>query len=121
MILEDGFADKYLEDVYEGNITLGKGLELTIFDIHLRYKQGEFTIINGLDNVGKTDWILWYYTALSYKYGLTWAIWSGENKAEQLVKRIIQWRSGKYINRMELKDIHNLKSWVLGHFTFIIL
>lgn len=119
MILQKGFADKYIDDVINGNIKLGLSLGINTFDSHFRFKQGEFTIINGLDNVGKTDWILWYFCALASVRGLNFAVWSGENKAEQLVKRLIQWKLGKYINQADLKDVYNAKAWVEQHFTFI--
>jgi hypothetical protein len=119
MILEKGFADKYLDDVINGRIKLGLGLGLATFDSHYRFKQGEFTIINGLDNVGKTDWILWYFCALSVTKGLKFCIWSGENKAGQLLKRLIQWKIGQYINKAEEEDIYNAKAWAEEHFYFI--
>lgn len=119
MILERGFADKYLDDVINGRIKLGLGLGLPKFDDHFRFKQGEFTIINGLDNVGKTDWLLWYFCALSVIQGLKFCVWSGENKAGQLVKRLIQWKIGKYIHKADELDIYNAKAWVEEHFKFI--
>lgn len=119
MILEKGFADKYLDDVINGRIKQGIDLGLPTFDNHFKFKQGEFTIINGLDNVGKTDWILWYFCALAVVRGLKFAIWSGENKAGQLVKRLIQWKIGNYIDKADLKDIYSAKAWVESHFTFI--
>ena len=119
MILERGFADKYLDDVINGRIKLGLGLGLPKFDNHYRFKQGEFTIINGLDNVGKTDWLLWYFCALSVIQGLKFCVWSGENKAGQLVKRLIQWKIGKYIHKADELDIYNAKAWVEEHFKFI--
>lgn len=119
MILETGFADKYLDDVINGRIKLGLGLGLPKFDNHYRFKQGEFTIINGLDNVGKTDWILWYFCALSVNQDLKFCVWSGENKAGQLVKRLIQWKIGNYIDKADELDIYNAKAWVEEHFKFI--
>ena len=119
MILEAGFSDKYLDDVINGRIKLGLGLGLPTFDTHYRFKQGEFTIINGLDNVGKTDWMLWYFCAMSVVHDLKWAIWSGENKAEQLVKRLIQWKLGCYIDRAEQRDFYAAKDWVHHHFQFV--
>ena len=119
MILKKGFADEYLDDVINGRIKKGLSLGIPIFDEHYRFKQGEFTIINGLDNVGKTDWILWYFCALASVRGLKFAIWSGENKAGQLVKRLIQWKVGNYLDKIEPKDFYAAKAWVEDHFTFI--
>ena len=119
MILKENFAKQYLEDSHKGLIKLGLGIEIPSFDTHFRYKKGEFTIVNGVDNVGKTDVILWYFTVLALKHGLKFDVWSGENKAGQLVKRIIQWIEGKKINEIELSKICNHEQWVYEYFNFI--
>ena len=90
MILDDGFGLDYLFKYHEGKIQMGLGVGVELIDNHIRYKNGEFVMINGLDNVGKTRWILWYFLVLSLKHGLKWVIWSGENKTEQLKRDLIQ-------------------------------
>jgi len=119
MILQKGFADEYLENYKNDKIQMGLGIGLPTPDYHLSYKQGEFTIINGLDNVGKTVWILWYFLCLSVKHNLTWVIWSGENKSEQLVRQLIQFRSGKRLKDLELKDIYRYRAEIDQWFSFV--
>ncbi len=119
MILKEGFADKYLEDYRDGKIKLGLGIDVPSLDHHLRYKQGQFIIINGLDNVGKTAWMLWYFLCLSVKHNLKWCIWSGENKAPQLVRQLIEWRTGQKLKDIPEAKIYAVKAEVLNWFTFI--
>lgn len=119
MILKNDFSDKYLQDFKDGKIKKGLGIGLPSIDNYLRYKKGEFTIINGLDNVGKTVWMMWYFLVLSTKYNLTFAIWSGENKAEGLVRQLIQFREGKYLKDMTILQINNSKNIILNSFKFI--
>lgn len=119
MILKNNFADQYLDDYLNDKISMGKGLNLPTFDDHFRYKQGEFNMINGLDNVGKTAWIMWYFLCLSVKYNIDWCIWSGENKSAQLLRQLIEWRHGKKLKNIEDGKIHATKAEILNWFTFI--
>lgn len=119
MILNRDFSDQYLEDFKNGKIKKGLGIGLPNIDIYLRYKPGEFTIINGLDNVGKTVWMMWYFLVLATKYDLKFAIWSGENKAEGLVRQLIQFKEGKYLSDMTIEEVYKAKDRILNNFKFI--
>lgn len=118
-ILKNGFASKYLEDYVNGDIKLGKGIGIPKADYHLSYKESEFTIINGLDNVGKTVWILWYFLVLSVKYNITWCVWSGENQAPQLVRQLIQFRTGKKITDLDTKTWKHYQTEIEHWFKFV--
>ena len=64
MILENKDSLDYLYKFQEGKIKLGLGIN-TELDSFIRYKQGNFNVIVGLDNVGKTAWILYYFLCLT--------------------------------------------------------
>ena len=66
MILEKGYGQEYLFDFHEGKIKRGLGID-TDLDTNLVFKKGQFVMINGLDNVGKTHFLLWYFLVLSLK------------------------------------------------------
>jgi hypothetical protein len=119
MILNQNNINQYLQDYHAGLITKGKDVGVSELDSVLRFKEGQLTIINGLDNVGKTIWMLWYYLALSYKHNLKWIIYSGENKAGQLVRQLIQFMTGKRLEQMELKDVFQAELKIQQWFTFI--
>jgi len=109
----------YLKRYHEGKISQGKGVGLIKLDNCLRFKAGQLTIINGLDNVGKTIWILWYYLCLSYKHDLKWCIYSGENQAGQLVRQLIQFITGKRLQDLEYSEVIRYEIKIGKWFTFV--
>lgn len=119
MITDQNEINQYLQDFHAGRISKGLDTGLLKLDDSLRFKQGQLTIINGLDNVGKTIWILWYYLTLSVKHNLKWCIYSGENKAGQLVRQLIQFYTGKYLNKMEFSEVVRVELIIKKWFTFV--
>ena len=115
MILDQQEINTYLQDFHAGRIAMGQGIGLKPLDDALRYKQGQLTIINGLDNVGKTIAELWYMLALSMKHNNTWIIYSGENKGGQLVRQLIQFMVGKPLKDLTLAEVFHaelkIKEW----------
>jgi hypothetical protein len=100
MILDSAYDNDYLNAVRNG--TLKQGLEIGCkLDEHLVFKHGSFNVMIGQANVGKTDFIIWYLTALTIKHNLTWLIFSSENRIGGLKQKIIQYWTGK-----ELKDLN---------------
>jgi len=119
MILDNNEISKYLQDYHEGKISMGKGVGSTHLDETVRYKQGEFVIINGLDNVGKTDFMLWYALAVSMKHNIRWCIYSGENKGGQLVRKLIQYLTGRRVLDMKLSEVFHAELKLQEWFTFL--
>tara|TARA_R110002051_G_scaffold233916_1_gene295420 strand:+ start:851 stop:1771 length:921 start_codon:yes stop_codon:yes gene_type:complete len=119
MILEQKHINTYLQDYHSGKIAMGQGIGSVSLDNALRHKQGEFQIINGLDNTGKTILMLWYKLALSMKHGNTWIIYSGENKGGQLVRQLIQFMTGKYLKDMKLSEVFHAELKIKEWFTFL--
>ena len=119
MITRQEEINNYLQAYHNGEISKGLDTGLLKLDDSIRFKTGQLTIINGLDNVGKTVWILWYYLTLSVKHGLKWTIYSGENKAGQLVRQLIQFYTGEYLNKMEFVEVVRVELIIKKWFTFI--
>lgn len=109
----------YLKDYHDGKIKKGLDTGLIDLDNHIRFKQGQFTIINGLDNVGKTVLMLWYFLVLSVRHDVKWCIYSGENKSGQLVRQLIQFYTGRYLNKMELNEVYKYEQIISKWFTFV--
>jgi archaellum biogenesis ATPase FlaH len=110
---------QYLQDYHSGKIKSGLDIGLPELDNEIRYKQGQLVIINGLDNVGKTIWMLWYFLCLSVKHNVKWCIYSGENTAGQLVRQLIQFRTGTHLKNLELKEIFRVELEIHEWFTFV--
>ena len=111
--------NNYLQDYKNGKITKGLDVGSVNIDDFIRFKRGQLTIINGLDNVGKTIWILWYFLTLSVRHDLKWCIYSGENKSGQLVRQLIQFYSGKHLKDLELNEIFKMELIISNWFTFV--
>ena len=79
MILEDKATIPYLKAFKAGKIKKGLGIGC-VLDEYFLYKKGNFNMFLGLDNVGKTNFILWYLTALSKLHNKKWCVWSGEKQ-----------------------------------------
>lgn len=119
MILQSTYGDDYLRGVREGTLIGGLGLGCEDIDKHLRYKQGNFNLIMGQSNVGKTDFVMWYFTALSVKHKLRWLIFSSENTIGSLKQKIIQFKTGKNLNELDENEYNKANYWLNTKFQFI--
>lgn len=119
MLEEQRNITEYLLDYKNGKIKMGKEIGIPSFDSVLRYKQGQFVIINGLDNVGKSVWILWYFLCLSNRHGLTWCVWCGENGAGQLTRQLIEFQTGKKLKDLSEVEIMKNELIIQGYFKFV--
>ena len=118
MIIDDKKNLDYLYNYHDGKIE--QGLKIgCILDNHLRFKRGSFVMVNGLDNVGKTRWILWYFLCLTTKHKLKWLIWSGENNAGQLIRDIIEMSEGEKLKEISKNKINRYYNRISQYFKFI--
>ncbi len=119
MLKENDHARQYLEAYHDGKISMGKGINVPELDKHLRYKKGQLNIINGLDNVGKTAWILWYFLQLSKLHNLTWCIWSGENSSGMLTRQLIEFYAEEKLKDISKSKMYEYETLINQYFTFI--
>ena len=68
-----------LDEIRLGKVDTGLGIGIDAFDNHIKWKQGQFNMVNGHDNVGKTDVLLWYFVCMSKLHGKKHLIYSSEN------------------------------------------
>lgn len=115
MILSNGAVTEDLLNYRDGNIEKGLGIDIEEFDKYVSFKRGEFTVILGHDNVGKTYWFFWYALALSSHHDITWTVWSGENKPWQIVRDLIQMYKGVKFQDLTREEIrlaqYQIESW----------
>lgn len=118
-IFEPSAGREFVEGIKNGTIKKGLGIGDKVCDQHLSYKPEQLVFINGHDNVGKTDWLLWYYVVLSTKYNLKWDIFSSENSIGSLKTKIIQFMSGVNIFKMTDLMVQRKLDELTEYFTFI--
>lgn len=117
--IQSGKDISYLHDLRDGKIPQGLGIGNPYIDQHILFKRGQIVMILGYDNMGKTEWILWYYLMLSLHHGLKWNIWSGENKSHSIMKKLIQFYARKNYMRLTHEEITRYYSIVSQYFFFI--
>jgi len=118
MILNETHSNDYLKAVRDG--TLQQGLKIDCeLDTNLVFKFGQFNVIVGHANVGKTDWIVWYMVCLSVKHGLSWLIYSSENSIGGLKRKIIEYKTGQNLEDLSEEDFNKANSWLNFKFKFV--
>ena len=119
MIKSTDSIQEYLKNYHEGKIPEGLKIGIDASDEYIRYKKGEFTIVNGHDNVGKTVWLMWYFLVLSKKHGKKFTIWSGENPEGSLMRNLIQFSTGTQFKELSMKQIYATQAQLSEYFKFI--
>jgi len=119
MILDRKYGDDYVIKFKRGEIEQGLGIGIPEVDQYLCYKQSQLCIINGLDNVGKTSFMLWYFLLISIKWDKKFILWCGENKVGQQKRDLVQFLSGKSFDELNeaqinkfLKSINRRFEWI---------
>ena len=93
-----------LDQVRSGQIKEGLKLGLPEIDEYLRFKYGNFNVILGHANVGKTSLILYLMYLYSLKHKVRWLVFSSENEPYALIRKIVEFAEGKPINKIETED-----------------
>ncbi len=111
--------DEYIQQWVDGTFVKGLTTGLPSFDKYFLYKRGNFNVVNGFDNVGKST-ALWYLCLLSAMYhGWNWVLYSNENRAGTVRKKLIEFYWGKPINKLSDSQLKQGKEFAKKHFTII--
>jgi replicative DNA helicase len=86
-------------DIKYGRVKEGLKIDIPEIDEYLRYKQGNFNVLIGHANVGKTTVIMYLFTIWAIKHKLRFVVWSSENTSQSIVRKIIEFKMGKTINK----------------------
>lgn len=119
MIIEyDKIKDK-LKDIRSGKIKEGEKINIDEIDEYLRFKEGNFNVILGHANVGKTTVILYLMLVYAKRLGKRWLIFSSENEPHSLFRKLIEFLEQEPINRIQDSDFDNHMEFINEHFKII--
>lgn len=85
-------------------------------DDWFRFKQGNFVVINGLDNVGKTAIITHLAVVSNYLHGWRWMMACMENSVSDIRIQLIQSKTGKHISRLTQEEFEAEMNWAYNNF-----
>lgn len=108
-----------LKKVRSGQIKEGLRLEVPQIDNHIRFKPGNFNVILGHANVGKTSVTIYLMLLYSLKHNLKWLVFSSENEPYSLIRKLVEFMEAKPINKIGTDAFEARVKWVNEHFKFI--
>ena len=106
-------------DIKEGRIQEGLKIGIPDIDEYIRFKQGNFNLIIGHANVGKTTVICYLLTVWAVLHKLKFVIWSSENTPQSIVRKIIEFKMGKPIHIASKEEISQSIDWCNNYFKII--
>jgi hypothetical protein len=104
LVNKDKITD-YLVKVKRGEIEEGLTIGHEDVDTHIRFKRGNFNVITGHANVGKTHIVLYLMYLYGRKHKLNWLIYSSENTDYSIMRKIIEFHTGLPLDKIQEKDI----------------
>lgn len=111
--------DEYLELARKNLLPKGLPTGFPKMDEHFLFKRGDMVMINGVDNVGKTFFIIFLMLLASLYHNWKFLIFSSENTNRVLFKRLIEFYWGKKITTMNDVELKVAKEFIKTHFYFI--
>lgn len=119
LIARSGDIMNYLEKARKGLIPESSKFGFPEIDDYLRFKKGNFIVVTGHANVGKTHTILFLMLMHSLKNGTKWLVYSSENDVNSISRKLIEFLDGRQIQYIEEKNFYRHLDFINGHFQFI--
>jgi KaiC/GvpD/RAD55 family RecA-like ATPase len=88
---------KYLERARAGKIAEASKFGVQEIDQYLRFKEGNFVVVTGHANVGKTHTMIYLQLLHTLENGSRWLVYSSENEVQSIQRKIIEFLAGKPI------------------------
>lgn len=104
LVNKDKITD-YLVKVKRGEIEEGLTIGFEDVDTHIRFKRGNFNVITGHANVGKTHIVLYLMYLYGRKHKLSWLIYSSENTDYSIMRKIIEFHTGLPLEKIPEEQI----------------
>jgi len=119
MIVNSSSIFQKLLDIKHGRVKEGLKIGHPEIDEYLRYKQGNFNLLIGHANVGKTTVILYLFVVWALKHKKKFLIWSSENTPQSIQRKIVEFKMRKPITQAEDAEIQDALNWSDKHFKII--
>lgn len=108
-----------LNDVRSGKFKEGLSLGVPGIDEYLRFKPGNFNVILGHANVGKTTVVLYLMLLYTMKHGIRWLVFSSENESYSIIKKLIEFMEQQPINKIDQEVYKKQAAFIDSHFKFV--
>lgn len=110
---------EYLDKVRTNTLQMGLSTGYEDLDFYFRFKPGNFVVINGFDNIGKTALIVHMAVISNIMHGWRWILVCMENQQAQIRQNIIQSKTGKHLHQLSEKQYQEELAWAMRNFTLL--
>lgn len=112
------YADAFgkLDDIRMGRVQEGLPFGQWKMDDHLLFKRGNFNVVLGHANVGKTSVILYLMLLQSKQNNIKWLVFSSENTSVSIIKKLSEFLVGKPVNQMDEEDVQYCHNFIMQYF-----
>jgi twinkle protein len=119
--VEDMLTD--IAELYQGGLKKGETLGITDFDELISWIPGQLTMITGIPNQGKSEFLDFILSKLSVKHGWKFGIFSPENfplslhvskLAEKFIGKSFMWG-----DKMSVPEVDQALNFINDHYFFI--
>lgn len=118
-LIDRNATDRKMMDIIQNGVIKGKKTGIDHLDNHFRYKENNFSVFLGHDNVGKSTLVWWLAAVAAMKHDWKWVIYSPENKIEKIKINLMEYVIGKKITKASQGEIKKAREFVDEHFYFI--
>ena len=119
MIAQAKNIQEKILDIKYGRVKEGLKMDIPEIDEYVRFKHGNFNLLIGHANVGKTTVLTYLFTVWAIKHNLKFLIWSSENTSQSIVRKIIEFKMGKPIHTASESLIAEAIKWCDVYFKLI--
>ena len=119
MIAQAKKLQEKILDIKYGRVKEGLKIGIPEIDEFLRYKQGNFNLVIGHANSGKSTITIYLFVLWAIKHNLKFLIWSSENTPQSILRKIIEFKMGIPIQEATDSKIDNAVNWANIHFKII--
>lgn len=119
MLINYEKVTEHLQNIRTGKIKEGLTLGIPEIDDFLRFKPQNFNVILGHSNTGKTTIVLYLMLAYSIKHKIKWLVFSSENEAYSIIRKLVEYLEEKTIQDISEEQFQKHIKFIFEHFKII--
>jgi len=118
MLINFGDELDKVDQIRKGILKEAPRIGIDEIDNVIRFKRN-LTCFAGHANVGKTSIILYFMMVFAQKHKIKFLVFSSENEPYSIIRKLIEYKSAKPINKISKTELHKHSQFVNKHFKFI--
>jgi energy-coupling factor transporter ATP-binding protein EcfA2 len=118
-LIDRNEVDRKMMDILVNGTEQGKPVGLDDIDRHFRFKENNFSVFLGHDNVGKSTLVWWLTAVAAAKHGWKWLIYSPENDIPKIKIKLMDYILGRPAKNASQGQLRMARKFVDEHFYFV--